>query len=159
MKTQIRLIDEARKERARALITRADENQVVEIKAYQENRSISQNSLYWLWCTVIGNELGESKAEVHFRNKKQHLLPILERVDDDFAQTMESLREVYRQGMTAQAEFLFKRVVEMASTSQLKVPHFTEYLKDIEREYLNLNIYLPHPEDYAIAMGAKDGRS
>ena len=38
---------------------------VVTIKKYQKQRSLPANNLYWKWLTIIGNEIGYSKDEMH----------------------------------------------------------------------------------------------
>lgn len=152
----IRLLDEARKRRACEIISTADNNKVVEIKEYRANRSASQNALMWSWTTVIANELGETKDAVHTRHKEKHLIRILERDDKEFAEMMEALRELHRQGLRKEAIFLHKRIVDMSSTTRLNVTQFTEYLNDIEKHAATLGIMLPHPDDYYIAMGTPD---
>ena len=153
---KIRLLDEARKRRACEIISTADTNKVVEIKDYKANRSASQNALMWQWTTIIANELGESKDDVHQRHKEKYLIPILERDDSEFAEMMEALRELHRQGLKQQAIFLHKRIVDMSSTTKLNVTQFTEYLNDIEHHAASLGIMLPHPSDYGLAMGTPD---
>lgn len=38
---------------------------ILEIKVQREQRSISQNSLYWLWLACLQDETGETKDNLH----------------------------------------------------------------------------------------------
>ncbi|MDT8419373.1 MAG: hypothetical protein RQ754_02990 [Desulfuromonadales bacterium] len=131
-----------------------DSPKEVEIKEHKANRSVSQHRLMWVWNTVLGAELGESKEEIHERNKERFLVPIYERDDPEFAEMIEAVREVYRAGMQEKAQMLFRRIVKLTSTTTANVKQMTEYLDEIEKDAMNLNIYLPHPEDlYREAFG------
>jgi hypothetical protein len=131
-----------------------DPPQEVEIREFKANRSVAQHRLLWVWNTVMGAELGESKEEIHERNKERFLVPIYERDDLEFAEMIEAVREVYRAGMKDRAQMLFKRIVKLTSTTTANVKQMTEYLDEIEKDARNLNIQLPHPEDlYREAFG------
>jgi len=123
-------------------------------RLYKESRSLSQKGLYFTWCGVISEDTGETKQEVHERLKENFLVPIYERDDPEYREMLESLRDVYRQGMKRQAEAVFKKiVVKKTSTNDADVDQFTEYLNEVEMDALSNNIVLPHPDDYCIAMG------
>lgn len=47
----------------------------VEVLQKKFNRSISQNSLYWLWLTCIEQETGNDRDELHELFKKKFILP------------------------------------------------------------------------------------
>ena len=95
----------------------------VEIKEYKKNRSKSQNALYWKWLTIIGNDLGYSKDELHIVFADKFLEPI----------------EVIALGVKAKGH---------PSTSSLNVDEFSEYLKTIERFAISeLGMRLPNRDD------------
>jgi hypothetical protein len=119
----------------------------IEIREYKKDRSKDQNALYWKWLTVIGNELGETKEDVHERYKDKFLVHIYERDCPDYADMIQGLRAVWRHGMEKEALSLKKRVVELTSTSTATVKQMTEYLDSIEHDAASLAIRLPHPDD------------
>ena len=48
----------------------------VEVLEKKANRSISQNSLYWLWLTCIEHETGQDRNELHDLFKDMFILPV-----------------------------------------------------------------------------------
>ena len=48
---------------------------VVEVLQKNPHRTISQNSLYWLWLTCIEEETGNDRNDLHEIFKKKFLLP------------------------------------------------------------------------------------
>ena len=156
MKTVIR--NEADRNRAVEIVKRVpiDPPQEIEIREWKKNRSSSQHRLYWQWNTVIAAELGETKEEVHERNKERFLVPIMWRDDANYSEMIGYIQEVHKQGMKSQAWALKRQVVRLTTTTQLNVMQFTEYLNEIEADARNLGIVLPHPEDlYNDAMGRR----
>lgn len=128
----------------------------VTIKLYQKDRNLAQNSLMWMWITIIGDEWGWTKDEVHNHFKKSHLVRIYERDDEGYAKMVQSIRRVYSQGFKDDANAMFEQIVRMTSTTSATVKQFTEYLNDIEKDMVSKGIALPHPEDrYYEAMGIK----
>lgn len=119
----------------------------VTIKEYKRNRSLEQSALYWQWLTIIGNHLGESKEDIHERYKDVFLVNIYERDNPDYAEMIQSLREVWRAGMKDEAVSLRKRIVALTSTTTATTRQLSEYMDNIERDAATLSIRLPHPED------------
>lgn len=117
------------------------------IREHKKDRSADQNALYWKWLSIIGNELGESKEAVHERYKDAYLVQIYERDDPDYAEMINSLRTVWKQGMKTEAVQLRKRIVALTSTTTATVKQMSEYMTEIERHAATLAIQLPHPED------------
>ena len=135
-------------------LVRGDELHEVLIRPHKKERSVAQNSILWLWNTILGAELGESKEEIHERNKERFLVPIYERDDLDYAAMIEAVRNVYRQGLQQDALFLRKRIVALTSTTKATTAQMAEFLTEIERDAHRLGIILPRPEDlYQISMG------
>lgn len=126
------------------------------IREHHKDRSAAANSLYWLWLTIIAAELGETKEDAHQRYKEEILVHIYERDDLEFAEMIQAIRKVAASGMVDEARHLEKQVAKLVSTTTATVHQFTEYLQDIEKDAIGMNIILPHPEDrYYLAMGKK----
>jgi len=126
----------------------------VVIREKKKSRTLAQNSLYWLWLTVIAAERGESKEDVHDRYKRKVLIGIFERDNKEYAEMIESIKNVHTSGMKMEAKTLFDQIVKLTSTTQANVKQFAEYLTDIEHDAIDMQMSLPHPEDrYHEAMG------
>jgi hypothetical protein len=95
----------------------------VNVSQKRQKRTISQNSLYWLWLTCIHNETGNDKDILH--------------------------REFAKKYLPKKSGHFFDEVVEHpVSTTSLDTKQFTEYLDKIQ-VFVNaeLGIVLPNPED------------
>lgn len=113
-----------------------------------KSRSSRQNSLYWKWVTIIGDNAGYTKDEMHNQIKRDYLINILIRDDSDFAELWVNLTKI-------DDNILTNGVVDLISTARLTTKQFAEYLTDIER---STPYPLPHPDDgYWEAMGIKRG--
>jgi hypothetical protein len=149
MKTTIILSSAELKRRAVAVIETlpldGPVHEVV-IRPYKKNRSLEQNAFYWDILTIIGNALGESKEAVAERYKDKFLVQIYERDDPEYAEMVQSLREVWKQGMKKEAVNLRKRIVSFTSTTSANVSQMAEYLTNIERDAASLGIRLPFNE-------------
>ena len=95
----------------------------VEIKQKREIRSISQNSLYWLWLTCIMAETGNDKDYLHIFFGKKYL--------------------------PKESRVLYGETVEITvSTTSLDTAQFTHYLDRIQQFVSSeLGVVLPRPED------------
>lgn len=122
--------------------------QEVVIRGHKKDRSAEQNALLWKWYTIISNELGESKESTHERYKDAFLVQIYERDEPDYAEMINSLRAVWKQGMKTEAVALRKQIVALTSTTTASVKQMSEYMTEIERHAATLAIMLPRPEDH-----------
>jgi hypothetical protein len=150
VKTTIVLIDEPRRRRAQEVISALSLDPVVwevVIRPHKKDRSLNANNLYWKWLTVIGAELGESKDTLHERFKDKWLVSIYERDDPDYAEMLQSLRTVYRQGMKMEALALRKRIIALTSTTTATVAQMNEYMTEIGHFAAETGIRLPFPEE------------
>jgi hypothetical protein len=94
----------------------------VEILTKRKVRSISQNSLYWLWMTCIEFETGTNRDELHDYFKHKFILPIEVNV--------------------------FGEKIMRWTTTDKDTLKFKEYLDKIQIFALtDLSISLPDPED------------
>lgn len=147
MKTKLTISDKSSKTAAIRIIESLPFEPLheIDIREYKRDRSLEQNALYWKWLTVIGNELGEDKNELHEMFKDKFLVSIFERDNPEYAEMIKSLRNVYRHGMKAEALALRKQVVALTSTTSCNVAQMTEYMDSILRHAAGLNIVLPVP--------------
>jgi len=116
----------------------------VVVREHKKKRSLLQNSLYWLWVTIISNDLGMTKEDEHFDLRKRMLAPIYERDDLQYSEALKALRDLYSRGFKKEANNLFDQIT---STTTANVKQFAEYLTEIERDMMGKGIVLPHPED------------
>ena len=92
-----------------------------EIKKHIKRRSISQNSLYWLWLTCIQDETGNERNDLHEYFKGTYLLPkVIEAFGENF---------------------------QIHSTKGLTTAQFKEYLDMIQASMAQEGIVLPDPND------------
>ena len=131
----------------------------VEIRPFRVQRSVKQNKLYWLWITIIGNELGYTKEEMHRLCVERFLVPVFIRDKESYAAMVESVKGLRKIGYGHDADIIKTEIINLTSTTDCNTAQFAEYLTDIERDAAGLNIILPHPDDlYWEAMGIKRGK-
>jgi len=92
-----------------------------EIKRKVVRRSISQNSLYWMWLTCIQEETGNDRNDLHEYFKNTYINP-------------------------TRAE-IFNEIVRIQSTKNLTTTQFKEYLDVIQVKMSQEGIILPNPDD------------
>jgi len=122
----------------------APEHEII-IREHKKDRSAGQNALMWVWLTIIGAYLGESKDDLHERFKDKWLVSIYERDDPEYAEMIQALRAVWRQGMKKEALELRKRIVALTSTTTATVPQMAEYLAEMENFAMRVGVKLPSP--------------
>ena len=128
----------------------------VTVKDYKQDRSVAQNSLMWLWITIVADEWGWLKEDVHIYFKRRLLVPIYERDNEGYATMIHAVRRVHTHGFKEEAKTMSDQIVRLTSTTNADVKQFTEYLNEIERDMQSKGIPLPHPDDrYYSAMGIK----
>jgi len=126
------------------------------IRPYKADRSALQNALMWKWYTVIGNEQGLSKEEVHIYYKGKFLVHIYERDDTEYAAMILAVRKVHQSGMKSEAKRLENAIIDLTSTTRANVSQMREYLTEIDRDAQAKGIVLPRRDDmYYEAMGIK----
>jgi len=110
-------------------------------------RGIAQNRLYWKWLTAMSltrveQHRGHTKEDWHKRMKKDFLVRIFERDDQGYAETIATLRELYKHDKKM-ANDLYDGIVRLTSTTQASVKQFSEYLTCIDRYCADEGIRLP----------------
>lgn len=103
----------------------------ITVEKQKSKRSISQNSLYWLWITTIGDYVGHTKEAMHDVFKRMFLRDKLSPLQTD------EFLQYYRQN---QADI-------EASTRKLTKEEMTEYLNNVDEQARNLGIKLPQPAE------------
>jgi len=106
------------------------------IRPYRKNRSYEQNSYYWKLITIISDELGNTKEELHETYKRKFLVRILARDDEDFY----NLLQVVADGGDEEHRKTFAKLI---STTGLAVKQFSEYTEDITKHAADLGIWIP----------------
>ena len=103
----------------------------ITVEKHKSKRSISQNSMYWLWVTTIGDYVGHTKESMHDVFKRMFLCDKLSPLKTD------EFLQYYRKN---QADI-------EASTRKLSKEEMTQYLNNVEEQARNLGIHLPQPSD------------
>lgn len=91
------------------------------VKRKVKRRTVSQNSLYWLYLSVIAEDTGNSPDALHEAFKQMFLSPVV--VD------------------------IGERGILTYSTRGLNTVQFTQYLEQITAEAAGMGIVLPNPDD------------
>lgn len=127
------LIDEQRRQNAVNFIQSLGLKRTysVEIKEYRKNRSNAQNRLYWSWLHIIADTTDNDANDLH-EMFKGRLLGVTEKM------------------------VLGRMAIIPRSTATLNTKQFTEYLEAIELVANQMELRLPHPDDYAYIMGHED---
>lgn len=100
-----------------------DQHYEAEIKKKRKDRTIDQNSLYWLWTTCIEQETGQPKEDIHEFFKMKFL------------------------GVSERTAFNLTFFVPN-STTKLDTKQFTDFLDQVQAfAATDLGITLPNPED------------
>lgn len=112
-------------------------------------RSVAQNRLYWLWLTVLSEELGESKEYYHLYCKRYFLAKIYLRdgVDLELTNVQPSLKVAKECLPTADYENIAWSVAKSVSTTLANSKQMKEYLDDVYQFALDKNVVLPLPDD------------
>ena len=123
--------------RAQAIVARsqvAPESPLeVIIRPYQRTRSQEQNRLLWKWYGIVEAETGQDVESLHMEMKRRFLVPILRRDDLEFNEMVESVIELRKSGHHEAADRMRNIILQMQTTTSLKVKQMTEYLEHIER--------------------------
>jgi len=119
-----------------------DEKHHVIIRPYRASRSDQQNALYWMWNTVIGEELGYTKEETHDLNRERFGIPILARISERWARRVKSIERLMdpRERYSAMQD-----AAKDVHTPQFDIDIMREYLNDIDRWAISMSIALPVP--------------
>ena len=130
-----------------------------DVREHEENRSAAQNRLYWAWLTDlertdVNEHAGKTKDEWADYFKLHSLSKIYERDFAWYAEVMQTLRNLWRDGMKEESETIHKFVIRETSTKDAKVKQFSEYLKYIENWAHHAGVLLrTDAKLYAEAMG------
>jgi len=111
----------------------------VSIEKGKPKRSNAQNRLYWSWVSIIAEEIGYSKTQMHLILADR----FLDKIEFDT-----------KKG---------KKISQIPSTRDLNVMQFVDYLYEIEDMFEGSgewNIRLARGEDYQLAIyGNNNGRT
>ena len=99
---------------------------LVTIKECNRRRSLPQNSLYWTWLTIMANESGFIKDDLH----------------DCFKVDILGMKDLQYKGKTVQIP---------RSTTELNTKQFGEFLDEVGARASSNGIILPQPRDMGYA--------
>ncbi len=142
--------------RIKELVAQAIESSVlheITIRPYKFDRTIAQNSLYWVWIGYMSKETGYSKEEMHDEFRAKFLSKIFERAPERhpaWAETLKNLRIVYGTNKMLAINLHRQCVSGGVSTTKASVKEFTEYLNLIDRHASEGGVRLPLPVDVGL---------
>lgn len=144
MKQKIIVSTEQHKARACMIINSLplDEPHEVVIRPHKRNRSAEQNAYMWLVETIMGAELGLTKEGMHDVHKREFLVPIFIRDDQDYAEMFFSIEQTPE----PQRSILKREVVKLTSTTKANVAQMREFIDSILQQAGELGIRLPIQE-------------
>ena len=114
----------------------------VTIKPYELTRSQAQNRLYRKWLSIICEETGQDTESLHAAMKERFLVPLLCEADDTFAERVQAVKQLRRDGADDMADFAKGIILDYASTTSLKVRGMTAYLDSVNLFAAELGIAL-----------------
>jgi len=115
----------------------------IEVRPVKKARSRNQNSLYWKWLTIIAEETGSAKDELHEHFKERFLIPMLVRDEND--SFMKVHQEIWNTRPGFEHEASRKWIIQNLTTTTLSVKSMAEYLNEVNQFSLSLGIVLPLP--------------
>jgi len=124
----------------------ADTPYEVTVKPYELTRSQAQNRLYRKWLSIICEETGQDTESLHIFFKERFLVPSLCAADDKFAERVQAVKQLRRDGAHEMADFAKGIILDYASTTSLKVRGMTTYLDNVSVFAAELGITLSQPE-------------
>lgn len=153
MKARVILKGQLQRERAHQLVdeTPLDPLHEISVSEYTSTRSLQQNALYWKWNTVIAQEQGETKDDIHLFHKEKFAIHIFVRDDESFRRMMQAINTLNNFEYHLYREALGK-IVELTQTTAFSVAQFTEYLNEIDRFWMIKGLYLPVPQHLNIMI-------
>ncbi len=107
----------------------------VSISEHKTKRSMAQNSLYWLWMTEIADQATTSDGQ-YLEKEEWHYMCALKFL-----------------GVNKLSVAGNEYKLPVKSTKDLTVGEFSEYLLEIESEFLSREVMLTFPRDYGLATG------
>ena len=131
---------------SRALFDKKGECEVI-VKNIDESITDAQRGLYFLWCGVIGADLGNTKDEQHQYFKERYLLNIY--INDpvnhpEFIGIVDNM-QVIKANCPEQYAATRALIIGGVSTTAAKKLNMIDLLDEVEGMARSLNIRLPAP--------------
>ena len=124
----------------------------VHVTSKQDNRTVAQNRLYWMWLNQIAESTGNDKDALHYELKKKFLIAIYERDDQGYAEMCQAIKTL-KQSQSEQYAAIAKGVIHETTTTKMTVKQFTEYLNAIHDYALaRLGLMLTVPDELQWAV-------
>lgn len=148
MKKEIIIHDDVQRTHLAGLIKIIPAKHIVTIQPVKGIRRLRANRFYWkAIIEPMAETTGYTKIEMHGLMKKKFLHSILLASDSDYANFIELVREVYRQGLVEKANQMMEYVKDNLSTTRLSIKSFTDYVEQVKQEALELNVRIPEQID------------
>ena len=128
---QINITTEEDRRRAVSIIQTKAAPFSVKVGKITAVRGLTANALYWVWVTEISLHTGNSKDATHELNKDRFLSKIFERDDPEYAEMMQTLRDLYKVDQ-AKALQLRKAVIGLTSTTKATKEQMSEFMQDVK---------------------------
>lgn len=111
------------------------EPKIIEINEFKNNRSLAQNSLYWLWLSILRDHINSVTGKI-FDAEDLH-------------------QKMMRMFLSPKVAEFKDETIKTWSTKKLNSKEFSEYLNKLDMYSADrLNLVLPHPiNEYDLAMG------
>ena len=131
---------------SRDLFDKKGECEVI-VKNIDESITDAQRGLYWVWCGVIGADLGNTKDEQHQYFKERYLLNIY--INDpvnhpEFIGVVDNM-QVIKANCPEQYAATRALIISGVSTTAAKKLNMIDLLDEVDGMARSLNIRLPAP--------------
>lgn len=156
MKQSVNLINLEILDRVLMLCRRAVEDEKdheIIIRERKADRSMAQNSLYWKWMGVAGDDFGYTPDELHDEMRIMFLAKIFEAKPDRHPALMKTLfllRKLFKTEKQLSMDLHRQYILGAVSTTDASVKEFTEYLNQIDKHAAENSVLLPLPADIGL---------
>ena len=140
---RIKLMGDVQRNAAHLAIDRAPEGAAVVITDAEETRTGQQNRLVHRWFADIARALGDqSEADVKVDCNLQYGRPILARDDEEWSAAFGYIFDA----LSLPAKRKAMRVLDIPFTRRMSVKQLTEYMDQMQRDYLQQGVHLTDPD-------------
>jgi hypothetical protein len=149
MKKLIHIKSDLQRNALAKIVPEIPDGHFVKIMPEEGIRRYRHNRYYWkAVLEPMAAHYGGTKNELHQNMKKRYLYPMMLATDEDFNDMIEAVRDVYRQGLKAQAIYMMEFVYSKLTTTKLSTKLFHEYVEEVKSQAVTDNIKLPTKEEY-----------
>ena len=140
---RIKLVGEVQRRFAHDAIDAAPDGAVVSIADAETSRTSQQNRLVHRWFADIARALGDqSEADIKIDCNLQYGRPILARDDEEWSAAFAYIFDA----LSLPAKRKAIRVFDIPFTRRMSVAQLSEYMAEMQRDYLAQGVYLTDPD-------------